>query len=327
MPSITQGMERYVRATGAEGADVRIRGRYCREKHILPASARKSTTPQYETVHAVALLLVHCLGGVQTTAVERLHKLWHLPLDNSEPNWSGIQRLSTATRDSLAGLSAGPALAALIEAAINPLYDDDSIFTPCIVTEFTTISVSHKADWIKLWPNESSTTADVWFCAPELRASIPFGTSFKSPFISSTTINSSVILELASLVAQSRIEALHQGVRILTEDACKALNTELPNKNYWRDRLHQKRSSDTSASAEVPENEEANVLPGTLTSSVAKASTDDTHLDADSTTRKASARNAEVIPCVCASSRGIETPSFRTYTNDAYFTPHHLACL
>lgn len=323
MPSITQGMERYARSTGAESADVRIRVRYCREGKFLPPAARKSTTPQFETIHAAIMVLVHTVGGVQTTAVERMCKLWHLPLDPSEPEWSGNSRPSTVSRDSLMGLSAGLAFAAMIEASINPF-----LGSPEFQVEFPTISISHKADWIKLWGNKSYNTPDVWFCAPELRPSVPFGTGCLSPFISSTTITTLVFSELANIVRDSRREAFSHRVSIPTEDACQALGSEPPVNTYWRDRQRQQvLPLDAPTSAKMLESEEASVLPGTPAPSVTTTSTDDTRSDADIPTREASLHNADATSCVCVPSRGVHPSSYRTRRHDTYPTPHHVTCL
>lgn len=255
-------MERYVVGTGADGADMRIRVRYCREGGYLQSSARKSTTPQIELVQAVVMLLVHTVAGVQTSAVERMRKLWHLPLNMQEPEWFGGERPSTAARDALAGLNAGLALAAMIEAEVSPVLRDGKILTPGFPSEFPTISISHKADWIKLWGNSQNNVADVWFCAPEARASVPFGDGHIAPFISSTTIMGVVLSQLANLVRDSRREAFVQDIAIPIEDVCKALGTEAPNKNYWRDRLLQPNMlpSDAATDMDSFQNENAGAV-------------------------------------------------------------------
>lgn len=302
LPSITHGMERYVISTGAEGADMRIRVRYCREEGYLQSSARKSTTPQVELVQAVVMLLVHTVAGVQTTAVERMRKLWHLPLDTREPDWSGDKRPSTAARDSLTGLNAGLAFAAMIEADVSPILGKGKILTPSFPSEFPTISISHKADWIKLWGNRENDVADVWFCAPEARDSVPFGTGHIAKFISSTTILALVLSELANLVRDSRREAFAQGLAIPIENACKVLGSEPPDKDYWKNRLPQPQFLPLDvANVGLFKSEDAGSLAGEPTPSDYQPH-DDTQLDTDTPREIRKLSGADHNPCVCLSS-------------------------
>jgi hypothetical protein len=204
--NVTTLTDRWISATGADGADTRVRTRYLREAGVLPTQPRgRHVIPSIEAIHTTTFLSGCLVAGPQLSVVSATKKLFALRRQRGTevgtpylPDW----------------MSFGQCLLLFIEMATTPEKRGE------LVKHLRFVNVTQGGGYAAIvYANGNN----VEFFAEDL----PY-TNHRAPFATVTSAPPEVFIELSEVVIRSRRGAAEIGVSIEWQTAWRALGFESP---------------------------------------------------------------------------------------------------
>jgi hypothetical protein len=203
---VTTLTDRWIGATGADGADTRFRARYQREAGVVPTQQRGvRNRPTIEGIHAAAFLIGQLVAGPQLRVVDGTRKLWALPFRRGT---------ETSKHHVPAWMTFGQVLLQFVEMTTTAVGRED------LRKRLKFINVTQNGSYASVSYNDGQHSE---YFGDEL----PYSDN-RVKFATITSVGPDAFIELGDIVTRSRREASEMNISLEWKTAYRALGFEPP---------------------------------------------------------------------------------------------------